>query len=176
MHDYAEEMVLHCDVLGGREMSDVNKYTPNYDKHKMVIIDKWTDIEDGEWVSASDYEAFQRRVEELEGQLKKEQRLDECAGKMVAVTERYLEAMPRSELISLVYKNMGRVINESLEMQALEKQINTLTARLAACQEALIEAKTEIEYMCESELASDKPYGWKRVVVAIDKALAQEGP
>ena len=55
-------------------------------------------------------------------------------------------------------------------------QRNALTTRLTACQEALIEAKTEIEYMCESELASDKPYGWKRVVVAIDKALAQEGP
>ena len=92
-------------------------------------------------VLASDYDrdtqALQRRVEELEGALQKEQRLDEVAEKMVALTDAHLEKMPRSELIALVYKNMHSFSLESIEIKALEKQVDALTARLAACQEAL---------------------------------------
>ena len=50
-------------------MSDVVRYTPDYDKHKMVVIDSFIGAEDGEWVCATDYQAMADQLAACEATL-----------------------------------------------------------------------------------------------------------
>ena len=87
-------------------MSDVVRYTPDYDKHKMVVIDSFIGAEDGEWVCATDYQAMADQLAACEATLaavmedakiesqrrrRAEQKLEQCEASIAQAELRALD-------------------------------------------------------------------------------------
>ena len=120
-------------------MSDVVRYTPNYDKHKMVVIDRFTDVEDGEWICATDYQALADQLEKL------------IVRHNAACESYHAEKRDTQDLRTKLAAVMEDAKIESQRRQRAEQKLEACEASIAQAVEMVKQEKTRTEQL-ESNL------------------------